>query len=223
MISLGNHEFDYPGQKFTAPWANYGTDSDGECGIPTYKRFKMPWAAESDIWWYSFNYGNLHFAVLSFEHNFTQNSPQWVWLNNDLTSVDRSSTPWVILCTHRPFYSSGDAPSDQVMSDHFRSEMEDLIYQNGVDLVLAGHYHNYERTCPVYKGNCVEKGPIHVVAGTAGIEIGDQWDYPPPSWSMFRMANFGHVHFTAHNSTSLEFVFVGCNDGTVHDTFWINK
>eukprot|EP01123_Difflugia_compressa_P012086 TRINITY_DN5046_c1_g2_i3.p1 TRINITY_DN5046_c1_g2~~TRINITY_DN5046_c1_g2_i3.p1 ORF type:complete len:556 (-),score=91.44 TRINITY_DN5046_c1_g2_i3:58-1725(-) len=223
MISLGNHEFDYPGQKFTAPWTNYGIDSNGECGIPTYKRFNMPWAAESDVWWYSFNYGNLHIAIVSLEHNFTENSPQWIWLKNDLSRVDRNTTPWVILCTHRPFYSSGQTEGDHKMEEHIRSEMEELIYNYGVDLVLGGHYHNYERTCPLYKEKCIKKGPIHVVAGTAGTEIGDKWDYPVPKWSIFRMSTYGHVQFIAHNSTSLEFTFIGCSDGSIHDTFWIHK
>ena len=35
--------------------------------------------------------------------------------------------------------------------DCFMSVYEDLFYESGVDLVVSGHVHAYERTHPVYK------------------------------------------------------------------------
>ena len=79
-----------------------------------------------------------------------------------------------------------------------------------VDLVVWGHVHNYERTCQVYKGNClgeptkdsagidtynnaVYKAPVHAVIGTAGFTL----DSPPttnvshdcfkPSWPILQL------------------------------------
>ncbi len=47
-----------------------------------------------------------------------------------------------------------------------------------MDLTLAGHDHIYERTCPVYKKNCLQFdgngtawGPVHVVIGNAGYKL----------------------------------------------------
>ena len=72
---------------------------------------------------YSFDYGIIHVVVMSTEHNFTQGSPQYQyalcihsvhcntvtctcmhrWLVEDLSSVNRSVTPWVVMAGHRMF------------------------------------------------------------------------------------------------------------------------
>jgi hypothetical protein len=33
MVSSGNHEYDFPNQKFHPDWSNFGDDSGGECGM----------------------------------------------------------------------------------------------------------------------------------------------------------------------------------------------
>ena len=43
------------------------------------------------------------------------------------------------------------------------------IYQ--VDLALWSYYHSYQRTCPVYRGNCVDGGTVHLVVGTGGAQL----------------------------------------------------
>jgi acid phosphatase type 7 len=44
----------------------------GECGIPFVKKFSMPIedVNENKNIWYSFNYGPIHFIIISLEHNF---------------------------------------------------------------------------------------------------------------------------------------------------------
>jgi hypothetical protein len=37
-----------------------------------------------------------------------------------------------------------------------------------VDLTLYGHYHSYQRTCPVYQNKCVDDGLVHITVGSAG-------------------------------------------------------
>jgi len=44
--------------------------------------------------------------------NFTQGSPQWLWLLDDLRSVNRSATPWVLFGGHRPMYVDSDFDAD---------------------------------------------------------------------------------------------------------------
>lgn len=53
---------------------------------------------------YSFEYGPVHFTVMSTEHEFTAGSQQYQWLAADLGSVDRAVTPWLVLVGHRPIY-----------------------------------------------------------------------------------------------------------------------
>ena len=37
-----------------------------------------------------------------------------------------------------------------------------------VDLALWGHYHSYQRTCPVYQEVCTEGATTHIVIGMGG-------------------------------------------------------
>ena len=70
--------------------------SGGECGVPMYNRYHMPDNGNS-LFWYSYDYGLVHMITISTEHNFTIGSTQYQWLLNDLKSVDRKKTPWIIL------------------------------------------------------------------------------------------------------------------------------
>lgn len=56
----GNHEYDYPpsqdgakdpsgaGAMWSPPWWNGGSDSGGECGMPTARRFRTPVSQAAD-------------------------------------------------------------------------------------------------------------------------------------------------------------------------------
>ncbi|KAJ1480083.1 Metallo-dependent phosphatase-like protein [Baffinella frigidus] len=95
------------------------------------------------------------------------------FIKGDLADVDRDVTPWVIVAGHRPLYLTGLDPSwdkDQQVAAQLRAELEDLFYEHGADLVLAGHHHSYQRTCPLYKGECKPAGtaPVYMVIGMAG-------------------------------------------------------
>ncbi|CDP16457.1 unnamed protein product [Coffea canephora] len=91
MTAIGNHERDYvsSGSVYITP------DSGGECGVPYETYFPMP-TAEKDKPWYSIEQGSVHFTVISTEHDWTEKSEQYNWMNNDMAAVDRSRTPWLI-------------------------------------------------------------------------------------------------------------------------------
>ena len=65
------------------------------------------------VHWWSLELELVHLVVLSSEADWTNGSAQHAWLTADLARVNRSSTPFVVLATHRPFYSSG--PSCQIL------------------------------------------------------------------------------------------------------------
>uniref|UniRef100_A0A8I7BJ37 Purple acid phosphatase n=1 Tax=Hordeum vulgare subsp. vulgare TaxID=112509 RepID=A0A8I7BJ37_HORVV len=71
-------------------------DSGGECGVAYESYFPMP-AAGMDKPWYSIEQGSVHFIVMSIKHPWSEKSEQYNWMERDLSSVDRSRTPWVIL------------------------------------------------------------------------------------------------------------------------------
>lgn len=50
---------------------------------------------------YGFDYGPVHFFLMSTEHDFTVGSPQYTYIKSHLSSVDRSKTPWLVFAGHR--------------------------------------------------------------------------------------------------------------------------
>ena len=150
MVCIGNHERDWPDS------GSYyqGLDSGGECGVPHERRFPMP-RPSLDEAWYGFDYGSVHFVLMSTEHNFTQGSPQYKFLDQHMQGVDRSKTPWLIFAGHRPMYvdsSNNDPPAgDLPVAKLLRESVEPLLMKYKVDLALWGHNHSYQTTCPVYQ------------------------------------------------------------------------
>jgi acid phosphatase type 7 len=92
--------------------------------------------------YYSFNYANIHVVVLCADG--FDISPETEWLKNDLAA---NKSDWLIALMHHPMHSAGDHKSD---SDPFsiteRANWLPLLENAGVDLILAGHNHVYERS-----------------------------------------------------------------------------
>jgi 3',5'-cyclic AMP phosphodiesterase CpdA len=78
-------------------------------------------------------------------------SAQWEWLDDMLAS---STNQWKIVTLHHPLYSSGRHGS----TVGARERLEPILARHHVDLVLAGHDHDYERTNP-------QQGVTYVVSG----------------------------------------------------------
>ncbi|XP_059440767.1 probable inactive purple acid phosphatase 27 [Corylus avellana] len=184
MTAIGNHERDYDdsGSIYTL------TDSGGECGIPYETYFPMPTSGK-DKPWYSIEQGSVHFTVISTEHNWTQNSEQYEWMKNDMASVDRSKTPWLVFTGHRPMYSSGEGYLN--VDDQFTKEVEPLLLENKVDLVLFGHVHNYERSCSVFQKEC-KASPKK---DESGIDVYDHNNYSAPVHAIIGMGGFSFDKF----------------------------
>ena len=193
MVGLGNHERDYPGTGTIG-----GTDSGGECGVPAKHRFKMPTPTmDSDNFYFSFNVGSLvHMIMIDTETaEVGPGSEQYDFLKADLSSVNRTETPWVVLMGHRPMYYYDKGWG---RNGHFGDAFESLLVQYGVDLCLWGHVHNLLATCNVNNGTCVKpgEGPVHLVIGNGGQSLteypGPKSGVPTPSWVTFKLANFGY-------------------------------
>jgi hypothetical protein len=68
----------------------HGTDSGGECGITTTSMLPLPTPATTNAPWWAYDVGLIHMVGISTEHDFSIGSPQYLWLENDLKSVDVS-------------------------------------------------------------------------------------------------------------------------------------
>ncbi|MBL4577962.1 MAG: metallophosphoesterase [Flavobacteriales bacterium] len=169
--SLGNHDYgslhpispDGPGpylNMFTLPTA-------GEAGG----------TASNDEGYYSYDYGNVHFISINSEDyswsgfppniTITHNPDMLTWLENDLTN--NTNKDWIIAYFHATPYADGthseaysgsdpikiiDGTIMRTMRDYFVPILEN----HGVDLILAGHSHDYERSYFTY-GNYGSGGP----------------------------------------------------------------
>lgn len=128
---------------------DYGTDG----AAPFRQVFALPENGGSQGLerWYSFDFGDAHFVALDTQWDL---AAQAEWLEQDLS---RSQLPWTIVYLHRPPFSSGRHGSNLAVRDAFAP----LFERHGVQLVLAGHEHDYERTLPL-------GGVTYVVTGGGG-------------------------------------------------------
>jgi hypothetical protein len=104
--------------------------------------------------YYSFNYANIHFIVLdSMTANRAvddpatpqnEDGPMAAWLRNDLQST---TATWIIAYFHHPPYTKGSHNSDtETELIQMRQNFLPILEGAGVDLVLTGHSHIYERS-----------------------------------------------------------------------------
>lgn len=119
-------------------------------GAPFRDVFNLP--GDNGEKWYSFDWGRVHFASLDTEADYAK---QAAWLDKDL---EGSKAPWKIVYMHRPPYSSGKHGSDTKL----QKLLSPILVKHGVQLVLAGHDHNYERIKP-------QEGVHYIVTGGGGV------------------------------------------------------
>ncbi len=95
--------------------------------------------------YYSFNYGNIHFISLdSMTASRTSTGAMATWLQSDLSST---TATWVICFFHHPPYTKGSHNSDtETELIQMRQNILPILEAGGVDLVLCGHSHCYERS-----------------------------------------------------------------------------
>lgn len=118
---------------------------------PYYDIFTLPAAAQAGgvpsgtEAYYSFDYGDIHFICLeSYETDRSPGGAMMTWLAADLADT---TAQWIVAFFHHPPYSKGshDSDIDSEMVE-MRESAVPLLEAGGVDLVLTGHSHSYERS-----------------------------------------------------------------------------
>jgi len=212
MTGKGNHEQDYyfppPGQ---VPTHYKGGDSGGECGVATDARFRMPTnssgATAAQGWW-SIEQGPVHFVMTATEMDWAPSADFYKWLEKDLSAVDRTKTPWLVVFGHREMWDASGKEANLVQA-------EILLVKYKVDLSLYGHVHYAQRTCPMVNGTCVTEkdaagydAPIHAVIGNAGQSL-STFPSKSPDYDVYEKREWGFNTLHAHNATHLTFNFYG--------------
>jgi hypothetical protein len=121
--------------------------------------------------YYSYGIGAWHAIVLNSEvvvnSVFTdaERRAQVDWLAADLKANQQKCT---VAYWHHPRFSSGWHGSDPRLAAFWG-----LLYDGGVDLILNGHDHNYERFRPLNPAGLVDstRGVVEIIAGTGGGEL----------------------------------------------------
>lgn len=144
-------------------------------GAPLLAAVPLPTnASDGTERFYAVDLGPVHLAVLDSNADLSPAGAQRAWLDADLAATTR---PWRVVAFHHPVYSSGehgDTPG-------FAASLGPVLDARGVDLVLNGHDHDYERTHPVLGGAVTDgtggpvyadpAGPVYVVSGGGGGEL----------------------------------------------------
>tara|TARA_B100000609_G_scaffold194639_1_gene187497 strand:+ start:19588 stop:22137 length:2550 start_codon:yes stop_codon:yes gene_type:complete len=195
--------------------------------------------------YYSFDYANVHFVVLdSHDSPRTPSGAMLQWLKRDLASTKQK---WLIAFWHHPPYSKGSHDSDtESQLTEMRKHALPILEAAGVDLVLAGHSHIYERSYLVHgayntpttaAGHIVDKGDgklngdgaynkptptskgaVYIVAGHGGAPLTKKGTHP---LMYITETKYGSCIVDVHDNT-LKLVNVR-SDGKVSDQFTLVK
>jgi acid phosphatase type 7 len=167
--------------------------------------------------WYGLDYGPAHLTVLNDtpEQAATVLGAQRDFLRQDLTAA--AAAPWKLLMHHKAMWSAGTIHGSNLV---LRDAWGPLVDEHRVDLVLAGHEHNYERSKPLRGTEIVAagEGTVFLVSGGAGAPL-----YPQ-----------GTAAHTAFSESTEGFVILDVrrgrldgkayrSDGTLMDSFSLTK
>lgn len=166
--------------------------------------------------YFSFDYGNIHFVCLdSMFSSRLSNGAMCEWLREDLAA---NTKEWLIAFWHHPPYSKGSHDSDtEIGLIEMRENAVPILESFGVDLVLCGHSHGYERSYLLrghyddsttltsamvkdsgdgredsngaYMKRSDNEGTVYVVAGSSGQLTSGPLDHPAMFVSYLRMGS----------------------------------
>lgn len=168
----GNHDYN-----------NDTFDRQNDHKIPYFDIFTMPAHGEAGgvpsgtESYYSYDYGNVHFLSLDSYGREDQATrlydtlgKQVQWLKADLAA--NTNKGWVVAYWHHPPYSQGsrNSETDPEMTA-IRENFIRILERSGVDLILCGHSHVYERT-KLIKGHYDKKNTfdaaVHNISQSSG-------------------------------------------------------
>lgn len=147
----GNHDYNSV-NRFDNPIYHRGPYFDM---VEVFKNAEMGGLASNTENYYSYDYGNTHFIALNSElYQYIFNDLPDVyktWLTND---IKNSTKKFKVAYFHQPPYSKGSHDSDdawELFMGSIRQRIIPILEKYGVDLVLCGHSHVYERSYLINK------------------------------------------------------------------------
>lgn len=132
-----------------------GADATTQTG-PYYDIFTLPKSGElggvpsNTEAYYSYDIGNIHFiSIDSYDSGRDSTNAMGNWIKQDLLN---NTKDWTIAYWHHAPYTKGNHDSDNPFPwldgelPEMREQIVPLMENGGVDLILCGHSHSYERS-----------------------------------------------------------------------------
>lgn len=218
MVTLGHHDVE-----------------DGQAKMNQYMNsFAM------DKPFYSYDYNKVHFLVMSAKSVYYKGSEQYNFVLEDLKKAsENENVNWIVVSSYGPPYTS---PSEHTAFKELREVYHPIFEQYGVDLVLSGHNHNYQRTYPLtynpndsgeptvtntaasnYDGQ--KDGIVFAIVGTGGVNF-YSFDGQAPFVDTQFANKFGFLNIDISNGNpdiKLTGTFYDNKGGQILDQFTIEK
>ena len=236
--TIGNHDVDSNGETEQYPYLEiFSLPRNGEAGG----------VASGAERYYSFDYANIHFVCLdATSSDRSAGAPMLTWLEQDLMATDKD---WIVAFWHQPPYTMGTHHSDFAVDlIQMRQNAVPILERYGVDLVLCGHSHVYERSClldghygfssslspgmvrdaslgqsPAYRkpagGIGANRGAVYVVCGNSG--QGGYFTFPRHPAHAVNLSGFGSVVVDV-DGLRMDVKFLR-ETGAIDDSFTIDK
>lgn len=176
--TMGNHEgYTSKGQQQTGPYYDAYV-------VP--RRAEAGGLASGTEAYYSFDWANIHFICLdSHDMDRKPDKPMAKWLKADL---EKTKADWIIAFWHHPPYTKGSHDSDKEKDlQEMRQHIMPIVESGGVDLVLAGHSHIYERSMLI-------DGVYGATNAAAENNVLDDGDGDPDGDGAYRKSEGIHPH-----------------------------
>jgi acid phosphatase type 7 len=196
--AVGNHEYEGDPERDQAP--GYFSYFGAAAGDPAkgYYRWKLgDWTLfvlnSGAINWTRTTGGNPSLPDDCWPVSCAAGSEQQQWLRTELEAL--SDDACAIAYWHHPRFSSGFGGTNQP-----HPETEPLfadLYRHGVELLLTGHSHNYERLVPVTPEGIPDPGGVtQFVVGTGGRNLHTNTGPQLPISEVLRTDVFGVLELT---------------------------
>lgn len=194
---------------------------------------------------YSFDYGNAHWTILDANPYVDWSDPALrKWLADDIAKGKNKT--WRFVAFHQPgFHSAKNHQGEKQMR-----QVADIFEQGKVDVVFAGHVHNYQRSKPIQVGpklgalkeelakddwpvdgefdgktRTTPKGVIYIVTGAGGSDLyNPELNGHPESWKPYQEAYNATFSFSSVSVDGRTFTMRQIDkDGHEIDRFTIRK
>jgi len=190
-------EYLIPMRHWSHKWPSYVAIGNHEYGglrdmmrVPAFEQYLAhpTTSPASTEYWYSVDYSNGHFIFLDGNRfkevrsgpnendwRIDPADPQLAWLKQDLERA-AGHADWIFVFIHQPPYSEAWSGGYYDGEPSFRNDLVPLFESHGVDIVFAGHTHDYERGLPhpPYNPETAQGNQaVYIITGGGGSSLDD--------------------------------------------------